>query len=237
MKPRATCRLLIVEDHPLMAQATQQLLTKLEWLDIVGIAGNGKSCLEMVEQFRPDIVLLDFQLPDMSGRDVTEQIKVQYPETHVVIFTGKDVGDLFNKLADLQISGIMSKEASEAMLVRLIESLREGATVVPLSLFHRMRLGDAAYQADPVLTPDELNIMGMVLGGMTHEQISEQIYTSKRSVDNYLKKIYDKFGVSSKAQAIERFIHSKYYAGYMSQAAGRPAPARNGKGERRDDDF
>lgn len=213
MSRQTISKVLVVDDHPLMAEATKQIFEQIEFVEVVGVAGDGGTCMEMMEQLRPDIVFLDYLLPDQSGKEVAESIKRLYPDTHIVIFTGKDIADLFDSMIGLPISGILSKEADRTALVQMVQSLREGNTVVPLALFHRMRVGQAEFRADPILTPDEHAILRMVLRGMTHEQIAEQIYTSKRSVDNYLKRIYEKFGVTSKAQAIERFVNSKYYTG------------------------
>jgi DNA-binding NarL/FixJ family response regulator len=78
-------------------------------------------------------------------------------------------------------------------------------------MYRQMRLiaGDAPLEL--ALTQDEVLIMSMLVSGATHEQIANEIYVSKRSVDNYLKKIYDKLEVKSKVQAIEKFVQSKYY--------------------------
>lgn len=205
-------KIIVVEDHPLMAQATAQLLNSMDRMEVVGIAGNAKECMILMEQHRPTIVFLDFQLPDIIGTQVTEEIKSLYPDTHVVVFSGIDITDLFNKFLELNVSGIISKGSGADIIQNTVNSIMNGFTLLPLSLFQQMRMITDEAAAEVILTEEEVEIMALVVNGSTHEQIAEQIHASKRSVDNYLKKIYEKFGVDSKPRAIEKFVKSKFYA-------------------------
>jgi DNA-binding NarL/FixJ family response regulator len=83
--------------------------------------------------------------------------------------------------------------------------------MIPLSLFHQLRRVTRRLDVESILTPDEVQIMVLLVRGETHEQIAAFIRISKRSVDNYLKKIYQKLNVQSRIQAIEKFIQSDYY--------------------------
>ena len=205
---------LVVDDHPLFAQATKQILDQMDRIEVIGIVGNGEMCMQMVEQHRPELVFLDYNLPDMPGSKIAEQIIKKYPGTHVIIFTGIDVTDMFNTLVEIGVSGIISKESSERAINNMVNCILDNHTMIPLMLFHRTRIVDGSSSEDVNLTSDEIDIMCMIVNGYTHEQVAEQIHVSKRSVDNYLKKIYGKFGVKSKAQAIEKFVQSKYYSDF-----------------------
>ncbi|RAV15531.1 response regulator transcription factor [Paenibacillus contaminans] len=202
-------KVLVVDDHPLVAQATKQLLEQIERVEVVGMAGTGQACLEFLENSQPDIVFLDYQLPDHPGTYVTEAIKSRFPNIHVVIFTGKDIGDLVNSFLELKVSGIISKESGETTILNAFRCLLDGQTAIPISMFQQMRMFNPRAAGETLLTAEELTIMNLIIGGDTHEQIATKIHMSKRSVDNYLKKIYEKLGVKSKAQAIEKFVQSK----------------------------
>jgi two-component system competent response regulator ComA len=206
---QASKKILVVDDHPLVAQASKQLLANMKHIQVVGIAGSANQCIALIPITKPDLVLLDYQLPDQSGIQLAETIKKTYPQIHIVIFTGIDISDLYNTFIELRVSGIISKESSEESIVRTIDSILDGHTVIPLSLFHQMRVTHPNAITEDALTQDEVHIMTLVVQGLTHDQIALQIHISKRSVDNYLKKIYSKLGVSSKVQAIEKFIQSK----------------------------
>lgn len=203
---------LVVDDHPLFARATQQILEQVDCIREVGVVGSGTSCLEYIDKHPPDLVFLDYHLPDQPGSEVAEQIKLRCPDIHIIIFSGVDLSDMFNNLVEIGVSGIISKESSESTIKHMIYSVIDNHTMLPLSLFHQARLYTGSSPSDVVLTLDEVNIMNMIVNGFTHEQVAERIHVSKRSVDNYLKKIYDKFSVKTKVQAIEKFVQSKYYA-------------------------
>ncbi|MNR52949.1 Transcriptional regulatory protein DevR (DosR) [compost metagenome] len=83
--------------------------------------------------------------------------------------------------------------------------------MLPLSFFHQMQLSGESAKEDCVLLEEEVLMMNMLVKGATHDQIAERIFMSKRTVDNYLRKIYDKLGVKSRTEALEKFVKSKYY--------------------------
>jgi two-component system competent response regulator ComA len=204
-------KIIIVEDHPLMASATKSILEKIERIEVVGTAGSAKAALELVDEHRPGIVFLDYHLPDDFGSKVAATIKNKYPDIHIIIFTGIDIKDLYNNLLEIGVSGILSKESSEYTIRNLVHCVLDNHTMIPLSIYHQMRLGTDKPNLDVALTVDEIQIMSMIVRGATHDQIAEQIHASRRSVDNYVRKIYDKYEVKSRVQAIERFVKSRYY--------------------------
>ncbi|WP_240419774.1 response regulator transcription factor [Paenibacillus periandrae] len=203
--------ILIVDDHPVMAKATQMILEQIEHIRVIGIAASGKTCLEMTTLHKPDMIMLDYNLPDQFGSSVAKQIKELSPDTHIVIFTGIDVSDLYNHLIELGVSGIISKESSERVIQNMIRCIMDDCTMIPLSIYRGMRLMKSLPTQEVLLTKDEIQIMTLVVKGATQEQVANEIFVSKRSVDNYLKKIYAKLGVKSRVQAMEKFIQSSYY--------------------------
>jgi two-component system, NarL family, competent response regulator ComA len=203
-------KVLIVDDHPLMAEATAKTLQEIDFVQIVGIALNGESCLEMVEFSKPDIVFLDFNLPDQYGDEVAKRLKAVYPSMHLVIFTGIDFIHLYNHLIGLEVSAVISKESSGTIIKSLISLLLENYTMLPIPVFHRMQLLGRNMQAASLLEEDEIKIMSLIVQGSTNEHIAEVIQMSKRTIDNYIRKIYEKLGVKSRAQAVERFIQIKH---------------------------
>jgi two-component system competent response regulator ComA len=188
---------IVIDDHPLMAQATQQLLGQIDSLEVAGIAHSGQEALELAAAVQPDLIFLDYQLPDQSGTKVAEHLKRQLPKAHIVIFTGVDISDLLPHLLSNQISGIVSKSANEATIKHIVACVLDNHVVLPHSLLNKL-----------LKTPLKQEI---VVRGETYEKIAEHMYVSKRTVDNYLRKIYEKMGVQTRIQAIERFVQSNQY--------------------------
>ncbi|MBB6735686.1 response regulator [Cohnella zeiphila] len=203
---------IIVDDHPLMAQATMHLLSQIDRIETVGVAHNAKQALELAESVRPDLVFLDYQLPDQSGTQVAEQLRERDRNVRIVIFTGVDASDLLPFLLTHQINGIVSKDVSESTVKHIVACILDGHIVLPHSIFNQIQL--PSYQTEPEisLTDEECQLMAMIVKGETYERIAEQMFISKRSVDNYLRRIYEKMGVQTRIQAIERFLKSKQYA-------------------------
>lgn len=204
-----TVKAVIVDDHPLIAHATRELLEQMEEIEVVGVAHDGHSGMELVDRVKPGMLFLDYQLPDVVGTDIAAQMKEKYPQMHVVIFTGVDVSAMINTLLRLQVSGVITKGTKHAAIKHMIASILENHIVLPRSLITKINLMDVSHEFE--LSEDEIMIMNMIVKGATLEQIAAQIHVSKRSVDNYQRKIYDKLAVKTRAQAIEKFIHSSYY--------------------------
>lgn len=206
------CKIIVVDDHPLMAHATKQLLEQLGNMEVVAMASDGASCLDLVSQHQPDMIFLDYQLPDMAGTEIAERIKKDWPDIHIVIFTGVDVSSMIPKFLELQISGVVSKGTRHDTIKHIVACILDGHIILPQSSIQNVLFSSAPALLDIELSRDEAIIMAMIVKGFTLEQIADRIHMSKRSVDNYQRKIYDKLGVKGRAQAIEIFVRSKYYA-------------------------
>jgi len=202
--------IVVVDDHPLMAEATSHTLQQIEGVEVAGMANSGAHGLELVELHRPDIVFLDFHLPDQYGDEIAKIIKSRYPAIHLVIFTGIEFTHLYNHLIGLEVSAVISKESKGVLIQSLITILMENHTILPLPVFHKMRVdGDNLQQTD-VLDEQDMQMMSMMIEGLTNEQMAERLHMSKRTVDNYVRRIYEKLGVKSRGQAVDKFNQYKH---------------------------
>lgn len=207
-----TVKALVVDDHPLVANATKELLEQTGEITVIGVVGTGKQCMEQVQLHLPELVLLDYQLPDMTGTEITKQIKSRYPRTRVIIFTGVDYLEFFDQLVEAGVSGILSKESSMRTIRNMINCILDNHTMLPLSVYQDLKLQTHAGSAFTELDQEEIQIMNMLISGSTYEQIANAIHMSKRTVDNYMKRIFDKMGVKTRLEAIEAFLVNKKYA-------------------------
>lgn len=204
-----TVKALVIDDHPLVAHATKELLEDTDCIEVVGIASSAEEGMEQIKKHQPGLVFLDYQLPDLSGTEVAAQIKKEYPQIHIVIFTGHDLTGAMNRLIELKISGVLSKESSIRTIKNMVNCILDNHTMLPLSLYHQIQLtGSPSYEE---LNDEEVMMMGMLVKGATHDQIADHIHMSKRTVDNYLRRIYDKLGAKSRMEAMEKFIKSRHY--------------------------
>jgi len=202
-----TYKAIVVDDHPLIAQATKSLLEKIEGVQVTGVAATGESCLALAGQQQPDLIMLDYHLPDMPGTDVAEQLKRLVPHAHIIVFTGIEVAKLYNKFVSLRVSGVLSKESSERTILNMVNCVLDGHTMLPLHFFHHTQLSANLMEALQ-LEEEEVQILTMLVSGHTHEKMAETMFMSRRTFENYLRKIYDKLGARTKTEAIEKFLQS-----------------------------
>jgi len=208
---RRKFRTIVVDDHPLMAQATLQLLSQMERIETAGVAKSGEEAIQLCAAVNPDLVMLDYQLPGLSGTQVAEQLKAAYPNLKIIIFTGVDVSDLLPFLLSNLISGIISKGVTESTMKHIIACVLDNHIVLPQSMLQQLKSVSGKDAVNQLLSEEEVLLMTLIIKGDTYEKIAERMFISKRSVDNYLRRIYEKLGVQTRAQAIEKFVQSSQY--------------------------
>jgi NarL family two-component system response regulator YdfI len=207
-------QVVIVDIHPTSMLGTKLILEEQQDLTVRGMTSTGTEGLELVNIHQPDLVLMDYRLPEGQADQYIAQMKNLSAHSHIIILTDEDNVKLFRHLMSLGASGMLSKQASPNQLIHLISGLREGHVSIPLAWLN------SAEWAQPVespteervieLTETETFIMERIVQGVTYDKIASEINVSRRSIDNYLRKIYVKLEVSSRAQAIERYaLHAR----------------------------
>ncbi|MGN7358247.1 response regulator transcription factor [Paenibacillus sp. SAF-054] len=201
-------RVVIVDSHPTSMLGTKLILEEKEELKVTGMASNWDEGLMLVTEQQPELVLLDYQMPEGTAETILEKMSHAAPSSRIIILTDTDGIKLLHSVVNLGGSGILSKQASAAQLMLMIDGLREGLATLPMDW-----LKNGIWQVQtPVidggmyhLTDTEVFIMERIVQGITYDKIATEIAVSRRSIDNYLRKIYVKLGVSTRAQAIEKF--------------------------------
>lgn len=201
-------QVVIVGCHPTSMLGTKLILEEGGELKVLGMYPTWNECASIVREKRPDLVLTDYQMAEGNVESVLLNMKKSSPDSHFVVMTDEDGRDLLQPLIEQGASGILSKGASPGQLLQLIIGLREGFLSVPLEWVGRgfwpmtslKGLNDVLQ-----LNQTEMFIMERIVQGITYDKIALEIAVSRRSIDNYLRKIYVKLGVSTRAQAIEKF--------------------------------
>jgi two-component system, NarL family, competent response regulator ComA len=204
-------KVLIIEDHPAMGQGTRVILEQMEMISVVGIAETGRKGFEMISHFCPNIIILDLNLPDIYGKDLIKEIKGSFPDVDIIAFTGYDYIPLINILIENGVSGILSKSASVFQVKRMVESVVNGETIVPLNIFEKLRVVEELGNIEEKIwtnkiSKKEKDILAMVSCGFTNKQISTEMSVSVRTVECYLTKIFEKMKVSSRSEAVKVYM-------------------------------
>lgn len=200
--------ILIVDDHPLMAEATKELLAGIDQVGNIQIANNVKQGIQKADEFEPDLVIMDYFLNGTMGTDVAEEISKKHPNTKILFLTGLDLVPLLPKIFNTNAWGAISKEVSPQAIKNAVCCVLSGLMVFP-----KCGVEKTPSPNDVVthLSGEEAKIMREVLNGATYAQIADLIHMSRRTVDNYMKRIFEKLGAKNKTEAIEKFMKTKYY--------------------------
>lgn len=201
-------RVVIVGCHPTSMLGTKLILEEGGELTVLAMHNSWSEGQQSVKELQPDLVLADYQMPEGNVENVLPELKSSCEEAHFIIMTEEEDSELFQPLLELGASGVLSKGASSRQLLLMIGGLREGFLSVPLTWIQKgYRPVTSSRGLDSVmqLTPTEMFIMERIVQGITYDKIALEIEVSRRSIDNYLRKIYVKLDVSTRAQAIEKF--------------------------------
>lgn len=199
--------ILIVDDHPLMRNATRELLINIDQVGEIQTAGNGKQGIEKTGLYRPDLVIMDYHLSDMTGIEAASAILKGFPDTKILFVTGLDINPLLQKMMATKAHGAITKDADPSTIKNVVSCILSGLTVFPPIIEKTASPNEVI--AD--LNQEEILIMKKLIRGTTYNQIAELIHMSRRTVDNYVRRIFDKLGAKNKTEAIERFVRTKYY--------------------------
>jgi two-component system nitrate/nitrite response regulator NarP len=197
-------RILLADDHPMIASALDMLLRGTDY-EIVGRARNGDDTLEQLGQHRPDILLLDVNMPGKSGIDVLRKMRREKRKAPSVILltAGMDDSQLM-AAAELEPDGIVLKTSDPALLLECMDIVREGGRWVDPEVAERIGAVRARATSGPSLTARERELVELVSKGLRNRDIAAELGVTEGTVKVYLHGIFDKFGVENRTELAMR---------------------------------
>jgi DNA-binding NarL/FixJ family response regulator len=203
-------RVLVADDHPTFARTIRLLLADERGVEIVGTAADGDEAVARALELRPDVVLMDLNMPGTKGIDATRQIAEGAPHVAVVVLTMFDDDDSVVSALRSGARGYLLKGARQADIVRAIEAAHAGEAILAPAVARRLAgLVDPApppesSRAFPDLTDREVEVLDRVAAGLDNRAISAALFLSEKTVRNYVSTILTKIHASSRAEAIVR---------------------------------
>jgi DNA-binding NarL/FixJ family response regulator len=195
---RRVIRVGVADDHPLVREGTAALLARRADIDIVGIASDGRSALQLVEAQRPDVLLLDLGLPDLSGIEVARSIRSRWPEVAVLVLTGYGTQRYASLLTRLGVAGLINKTAPNDELLDGIYSAAEGRKLADV------KQAAGSRRTRQALTVREHEVLALMAGGFRNAEIAAELSVSLNTVEFHVRHILDKLDVRSRTQAVLR---------------------------------
>lgn len=196
-------RVLLADDHPMIGAALDVLLRGSDY-ELVGRARSGADALAQVQRHRPDLLLLDVNMPDGTGLDVLRQLRDSGRAPAVVLLTaGMDNAQLL-KADKLEPEGIVLKTSDPALLLECMEKVLAGERWVDPEIAQRTREVKERASSAPSLTPRERELVELVRQGLRNRDIAAQLGVTEGTVKVYLHAIFDKLGVENRTELAMR---------------------------------
>lgn len=196
---------MIADDHSLIREGLKQLLEFDGTIKIVGEASNGIECLEKMNVYNPDVLLLDINMPEMNGIEVLKKMKDDNSQVKVLILTVHNEMDYLMKAVDIGVDGYILKDSESAELKKAIRAVRDGENYIQPSLIPTLnnQLVNRDTDKDKIssLTNRELEVLIQVANGMFNKEIATNLNISERTVKNHISNIFKKIDVSDRTQA------------------------------------
>jgi DNA-binding NarL/FixJ family response regulator len=199
-------RVVVVDDHPVFRQGLRFLLEDLG-VDVVAEAADGAAGVEAVLAHRPDVVLMDLQMPGVSGVEATRRLTSELPEVKVLVLTMVDDDQAVFAAVQAGALGYLLKGAGAAEISRALESIAAGDGVFGADVARRLRTfftggAVAAAVPFPALSDREREVLALIAEGAANGDIARRLFLSDKTVRNYVSSIFTKLGVDSRPAAI-----------------------------------
>jgi DNA-binding NarL/FixJ family response regulator len=204
----ARIRVLIADDHRIFRQGLRQICEALGNFDVVGEAENGRQALELAQQLRPDVILMDINMPVLDGVQASRLISESIPSARVVMLTMYRQDAYVFEAIKAGAQGYLLKDADEQELIDTVVAVHRGEALIDPGLASRVleefrRLSQLPGGNAPIedLTPAEMNVLCLVAEGADNKTIAERLSLSERTVANRLSTTYSKLQVNNRTQA------------------------------------
>jgi DNA-binding NarL/FixJ family response regulator len=203
-------RVVVVDDHALHRDGTRQILDAHPDLQVVGDANSGEVALALVNQLRPDVVLLDIRLPGMNGIEVARRLTRDHPEVRVLMVSAYDEDEYVRGALEAGAAGYLRKTAPGKELVQAVRAVAGGASVLQSGLTAALLISSRPPERGAAdLSERELEVLRLLAEGMHNRELAAQLGISPRTVDRHCDNIYAKLGVGSRTEAVVRAISTK----------------------------
>ncbi len=201
-------RVLITDDHLIVREGLRLILETAENIEVVGEATDGGECLRLVTALKPDVILMDLQMPRMDGITAIQHLRKDHEDIAIVILTTYNEDDLMIRGLQAGARGYLLKDASREHLLDTIIAASKGETLLKPEILARVLAAQSQptpatlTRSDSTLTERELEVLQAAAQGERNKEIAYKLGITERTVKAHLASIYQKFGVDSRASAV-----------------------------------
>lgn len=200
----ARVRVVVVDDHPFYRDGVIRGLTRDGRVEVVAEAGTGREGLDAIRSERPDVALVDYQLPDLDGVAVVHAVIRDGLPTRVLLLSAHTDGPIVFQSLQEGAAGYLSKDAPRSEIVEAVLSVARGRTVVPAELAAGLagEIRLRATVAEPALSEREREVLRAFARGLSIPQVAGELFIGVSTVKTHTQRLYEKLGVSDRAAAV-----------------------------------
>ena len=199
---------LIADDHPLVRQGLKQILEMEKDISIVAQASNGVEAVRMCKEKKPDVILMDINMPGNEELQAIKELKEQQENYKIVVLTIYQEKEYLFKTLQIGVEGYLLKDTEPVVLIEAIRDVHAGMTYVPhnmtrdlVSEFNRITSQEKNKSSDSLLTTREIEVLQLIAEGMINKEIAQNLFISEKTVKNHVSNIFKKLKVSDRTQA------------------------------------
>lgn len=208
--------ILIADDHSLIRQGLKQILELEKDITVIAQASNGNEAVLYARELKPNVILMDINMPGMNGLQAIKEIKQEKIPSKIIVLTIHEDREYLFKTLQMGAEGYVLKDAEPSVLIEAIHNVYAGQSYIQPNMtmelvkeFNRVTLHDKEKHDDNNLTIREVEVLELIAEGMINKEIAKQLYISEKTVKNHVSNIFRKLNVSDRTQAaIYAFKHN-----------------------------
>lgn len=197
MNAKGNIRVLLADDHAVVRMGIASVLAVTDGFEVAGEADNGLDAARLAQERKPDVVLMDLQMPELTGAEATARIRAENPDVKVLVLTSFGTSVELKKAMDAGASGALEKNSSCPEIIDAIRDVAAGKQVMN----DHIRLTLQEFRSMPGLSPRQIEILNFVAKGLSNKEIARMLGLSTDTVKEHVTRILERIGATSRTEA------------------------------------
>jgi DNA-binding NarL/FixJ family response regulator len=206
--PASKISIILVDDHKLFRNGVKFILSELDDVEVIADVSNGKEFVTLLDQYKPDIVLMDINMPEMNGIEASKKAMEKYPDIKILVLSMFGEEEYYNTMIEIGVKGFILKDVENTELVDAIRKIHAGGNYFSSELLLRL-IKNKPTEENVNLTGREKEILKLICEGYSNHQISEKLFISQRTVERHRASLLEKTNANNSISLVVYAIKNK----------------------------